>query len=200
MCCIRHYNIDTIVIGRNPYEFQIVLFLGSAFSQVENSKDTPTTSIFASHFKDDKSAKKFLRYSWKYLPAGTAFINVDYYPSSLGGGSSNIYCVIRVNRTVEFLLYCIISKSSSYKAIKIMCAGNLASSCGSTLSKRLRYLGINVTQSNFKQPAYLSRITCNQDLIDKEENYKFCSEGVLDKFKRLIDLSKGLNTYSLRIY
>ncbi len=100
MCCISHYNIDTIVIGWNPYESQIVPFLGSAFSQVENFEDTPTTSVFASHFKDDKSAKKFLRYSWKYLPVGIAFINADYYPSSLGGGSSSIYCIIRVNRTV----------------------------------------------------------------------------------------------------
>jgi hypothetical protein len=130
------------------------------------------------------------------LPIRIAFVNADYYPSSLGGESSNIDCVIRVNRTVEFLFHCIVSKNSSYKAIKSMCAGNLASSCGSTLSRRLRYLGIKVTQSNFKQPAYSSGITCNQDLIGKKENYKFCSEGVLDKFKRLIDLSKGLSTYS----
>jgi hypothetical protein len=63
MCCIRHYNIDTIIIGQNPYESYIVPFLDSAFSQVENCKDTPTTSIFASHFEDSKSAMMFLRSS-----------------------------------------------------------------------------------------------------------------------------------------
>ncbi len=103
MCCIRQYNIETIVIGQNPYESQIVPFLGSAFSQVENSKDTPTTSIFASHFKDDKSAKKFLRYSWKYLPVGIAFVNADYYPSSLGGGSSSIYSYL-IHRSYKTIL------------------------------------------------------------------------------------------------
>jgi hypothetical protein len=55
---------------------------------------------------------------------------------------------------------------------------------------------MKVTQSNFKQPAFFSRITCNQDLIGKEEKYEFCSEGILDKFEKLIDLAKGLYIYS----
>ena len=189
MCCIRHYPIHTIIIGQNPYESGIVPYLGSAFSQTEESGDTPSVKIFSEHFHNKKEATDFMRRSWSMLRAGIAFVNADYYPSSLGGGNSDVDCALRINRTVEFLFYSVISRSNHQQSIKVMCAGNMAASCGSTLSRRFRYVGIKVTQSIFKQPVFLNRITHNRNLIGKQENYKFCSDGILDKLKSLIACS-----------
>ena len=120
------------------------------------------------------------------LSTGIAFVNADYYPISLGGGNSGVDCTLPINRVVEFLFYSIVCRSKYETSIKVMCAGNIAASCGSTLSRRFWSLRIKVTHLVFKQPVFLSRIIYNRHLIGKGENYKFCLDGMLDKLKSLI--------------
>ena len=75
-----YYPINTIVIGQCPYENNLIPELGSAFSQLEGTRDTPTTTIFSKHFEDEVVLKDFIRSTWKLLPRGYLFINTDYAP------------------------------------------------------------------------------------------------------------------------
>ena len=159
----------TIVIGQCPYPSSILPALGAAFSQVSSSQDTPTVDVFSRHFDNSKEAKEFIRSTWKMLSSGIAFVNADYYPSSTGGGSGNVGLVLRVNNMVEFLLYVVVSRVRPVLKIKLMCSGNVAMSCGSTLSRRLRSIGIRVDQMNFRQPAFLDKISYNRHLIGKDD-------------------------------
>jgi hypothetical protein len=186
MNCILDYNINTIVIGQNPYPSELVPFFGAAFSQADGTKDTPTTRIFSLHFTDQPTATKFIRSTWSLLPSGRAFVNADYFPTSEGGGSSDIECMLRIARMVEFLFYAIVSRTNICRRLTLMCSGNLAGYCGSLLSRRLRSLGVSVEQLNFKQPAFLSRIKFNEHLIGNDERYVFCQGRALECFKSMM--------------
>jgi hypothetical protein len=149
MNCMPCYNISTIVIGQNSYPSSVVHTLGSAFSQKDGTESTPTTKIFSSHFDDFELAETFLRSTWALLPIGKAFDNADYFPANMGGGSSDIECILRISRMVEFLFYAIVSRPDLCRRLVLMCSGNLASYCGSQLARRLRSLGVSVEQINF---------------------------------------------------
>jgi hypothetical protein len=155
MICAMHYRINTIVIGQNPYSSDLVPHLGAALSQTVESDDTPTTRIFSRHFEDRDAARKFIRSTWTLLLCGRIFVNADYYPSHLGGGNSDIDCIIRVGRMVEFQFYLILQGELIPRRLLVMCSGNLAAHCGSQLSRRLRSICVSVEQMNFRQPAYL---------------------------------------------
>ena len=44
------YDIRYVIVGQNPYPTDIVPHFGSAYSQCDNSVDTPTTRIICEHF------------------------------------------------------------------------------------------------------------------------------------------------------
>jgi hypothetical protein len=193
LMCAKQYKIDTIVIGQSPYDSNIVPILGAAFSQKEGTRDTPTTDVFSRHFKDTERAKDFIRSTWKLLPMGKLFVNADYLPSSMGGGNSDIECVKRVNRTVELLLLIILSQDKHVDKVKIVCVGNLALSCGTLLSRRLRALAFSVEQISCRQPSALARIEFNNHLIGKDDKYLFCGPKVLCIFQKMIDEYKFMH-------
>jgi hypothetical protein len=186
MNCIPCYNISTIVIGQIPYPSDIVYTLGSAFLQKDGTESTATTKIFSSHFSNFESAETFIRSTWALLPKGSAFINADYFPSNMGGGSSDVECILRISQTVEFLFYTVVSRPKLCTRLVLICSGSLVIYCGSQLARRLRYLGVSIKQTNFRQPAYLSRIEFNVHLIGKDERYMFCNRRALDSFKAMI--------------
>lgn len=107
MSCLPFYDLNTIVVGQNPYPSGMTPYLGAAFAQTMESVTTASVNVFARHFEREHEAIHCLRHSWYLLTRGKAFVNADYFPSMLGGGSSDIDCIIRVDRTVEFLFYSI---------------------------------------------------------------------------------------------
>jgi hypothetical protein len=127
-----------------------------------------------------------MRSTWKLLSLGYLFINADYMPVHLEGGSSDIGCVTRVNRTAEFLFYCVMNNKIFPRKIVILCVGNLSVSCASLLSKRLRSVGTSVEQLRCSQPAALARITFNKHLIGTDPKYSFCSGKAMDLFSSMI--------------
>jgi hypothetical protein len=188
MICALHYPIHTVVIGQCLYDTYLLPHLAAAFSQAEDTKDTPTAKIFGLHFEElGEDAINFIRSTWKLLPKGYMFINADYMPSSLGGGDRGIACVLRVNRMAEFIFYCVVNLRRSPEKFTILCMGGLALTCASALSRRLSTLGVNVNQLNCKQPAALDRITKYRDSIGKKENYNFCQGRVLELFRIMIN-------------
>jgi hypothetical protein len=191
LMCAKEYKIDTIVIGQSPYNSNIVSTLGAAFSQKEATPDTPTTDVFSRHFEDIEAAKDFIRSTWKLLPMGKLFVNADYLPSNMGGGNSDIECVKRVNRTVELLLSIVLSQDKPANRVKIVCVGNIAMSCGSLLSRRLRALGFSVDQTTCRQPLALARVEFNNHLIGKDDKYLFCGPKVLAIFQNMINEHKS---------
>ena len=102
MCCFS-YIPHTIVIGQTPYPDSLVPELGSAFSQVGRSLNTPTVNVFGLHFDEPIRAMSMTRNSWALLPRGYVFVNAEYLPSALGDGNAGIECIRRVNRTIELL-------------------------------------------------------------------------------------------------
>jgi hypothetical protein len=52
MIACFNYRIDTVVIGSHPYPDGIVPFLGSSYSQRNDTLNTPTTDIIGQHFQD----------------------------------------------------------------------------------------------------------------------------------------------------
>jgi hypothetical protein len=105
----------------------------------------------------------------------------------MGGASSDIECVRRVNRTVELLLYIVLSRNRRAQKMKILCVGNIAMSCGSLLSRRLTALGFCVDQATCKQPAALARVEFNSHLNGTDPKYVFCGPKVLGWFRRMIE-------------
>ena len=51
-----------------------------------------------------------------------------------------------------------------------MCSVNLAAHCGSQLSRRLRSTDVSTEQMNFRQPAYLQRITLGNHICKERLN------------------------------
>lgn len=187
MTCALHYPIHTVVIGQCPYEDHLLPHLGAAFSQAEYTRDTPTTSMFNLHFTElGDSPRDFIRSTWKLLLQGYMFVNADYVPSSLGGGDRGISCVLRVNRTAEFIFYCVVNLRRFPEKLTILCVGSLALTCASDLSRRLRSLGVNVNQLGCKQPSALNRTTKYRDHIGRKENYMFCGGKTLELFTLMI--------------
>lgn len=186
--CIQLYDIKTIVIGQNSYEPHMMPMMASAFSQSSDTPDTPSTRLFSTHFDNSEISKSFIRSTWTLLPRGIAFVNADYLPSSLGGGSRDPDCILRVYQMVEFLFYCLVSRDVKCSKLTIMCAGNLANFCGNALARRLRALGMPVEQKNFKQPASLAKISFNKTLIGKDPRYLFCEGSTLSVFHKMIDI------------
>ena len=56
MLSSRAYNITHIVVGQTPYHSSIVPFMGASFSQLDGSRNTPTTKIFSLHFNDKQAS------------------------------------------------------------------------------------------------------------------------------------------------
>ena len=54
-----------MVIGSHPYPDHIVPFLGSSYSQEDDTVDTPTTRIIAQHFDDDEELQSHANYGSK---------------------------------------------------------------------------------------------------------------------------------------
>jgi hypothetical protein len=180
------YKLGVIVVGQNPYPGQLIPVLGACFSQRDNTDSTPTTRLFSRHFEDTIAAEKLVRHTWALLSRGKAFINADYLPAEMGGGSSDVDCLLRISRTVEFLFYCIVSRPLSPRKLKVMCAGNLANYCGSLLARRLRAVGVPVEQMNFRQPAFLDRVEFNRHLIGVDNRYTFCEGNSLIAFQTMV--------------
>lgn len=147
--------------------------MGAAFSQCRSTPDTPTTSVFSTHFEDSDMAKVFIRSSWKLLPEGKLFVNADCLPSYMGGGDCGIESVIRMNRTVEFILSIVLINPPRSQKVKVLSIGNFAMTCGSALSRRLRAVGFTVEQITCKQPSALSRVDYNKHLIGIDTRYQF---------------------------
>ena len=89
MCCLS-YRPHTIVIGQIPYPDSLIPELGSVFSQVGRSANTPTATVFGLNFDQSTRAMSMMRNSWALLPRGYVFVNADYLPSRLGGGNAGI--------------------------------------------------------------------------------------------------------------
>ena len=70
MACFN-YRAHIVVIGSHPYPDHIVTFLGSSYSQQDDTVDTPTTRIIAQHFDDDEELESVMgrsvRESWKTI-------------------------------------------------------------------------------------------------------------------------------------
>ncbi len=92
VCILRYmilafsYNIRYVVLGQNPYPNHLVPYLGSAYSQVESSVNTPTTDIICKHFNelngnDGVNVRNMIRNNWKLLAHGYLFVNSDYTKS-----------------------------------------------------------------------------------------------------------------------
>lgn len=114
-----------IITGQNPHEPDMVPHLGSAFSQTNHSTATPSANVFSKYFEDRKAAMNFMRRIWTMLSVGVAFANADYHSASLGGGNSDVDCILRVNRVVKFLFYSVVSRPKQEPSIKVMCAGDM---------------------------------------------------------------------------
>jgi hypothetical protein len=76
------HQIRHIFIGQDPYPDHIVPDIGSAYSQREGTKDTPTTRIMQRHFRAstgmDRVVTDMIRSNWLLLASGYLFFNCNY--------------------------------------------------------------------------------------------------------------------------
>ena len=56
MRCYSEFELKRIVKGQSPYYETLVPLLGAAYSQTDNSVDTPTIRIIARRFQDPQLA------------------------------------------------------------------------------------------------------------------------------------------------
>lgn len=182
-----NYVPHTIVIGQTPYPEYLIPELGSAFSQVSKSTDTPTARIFSLHFDNPVAAASMMRNNWALLPRGYVFLNADYLPSSLGGGDAGIECVRRISRTIELLFLLVITRVQAKHKVTLLSVGSLAGYCGSSLSRRLRSVGVSIEHLGCRQPVMLARLQYNTHLIGKDPRYMFAKPRVLTCFNEMIN-------------
>ncbi len=110
----------------SPFDFSFCFTLDTsqqALSFLGQSKDIFSTYVFVCHFDNHKTAA----YTWQLIPGGYLFINAVYAPRAAGEGDHGVDCVIRVNRTIEFIFCQVWSKFTMSKNVTIVSVGNLAS-------------------------------------------------------------------------
>ena len=64
--------------------------------------------------------------------------------------------------------------------------GSLAAHCGSSLSRRLRSVGVSVEHLTCRQPATLARLEYNTHLVGRDPRYMFAKPKVLLSFTQMI--------------
>jgi hypothetical protein len=195
MVITLYYHIHTIIICQSAYPPYMLPKMASAFSQINGTSDTPSTSVFGAHFDNKERAIKMIRNTWSLLKHGYMFVNADYMPRDSSSESHTIDSVIRINLVVEFLCYNILSKPIVPKKITILCLGMSATYCGSSVSRRLRCKNIDVKQHSCKQPSYLAKSQYNRHLIviGKDSRYMFCKSTVLRKFTDMVCIDTCLD-------
>ena len=191
MRCASRYNISKIVIGQSYYPNNMVAHLGAAFSQLDGTKPAPTARIIASHVDPNKGSTNYndaiecITSSWKFLPLGYLFVNADYLPSSMGGGCGDATCLERVHQFIELILM-VVTKRRKQGTIVVFSMGNPAKHVGDVLTDRLRASGYKIRGMNCVQPATLSRITCNKEMIGTHSMYNFGDRSVVSFFECMV--------------
>ena len=184
---MQNFSTNTIVIGQSPYPSKLIPYFGSAFSQEKNTRDTPTTQIFGRHFEDRDLAIDMIRNNWLMLEEGYILVNADYYSQSLGGGNGNVEYVERLQMMCQYLASIIMCKSGN-STVTILAMGSQASHLSSMIAPRLKANNVTVSGLECNQPASLSRISCNRELIGTDDRYSFCQDSALVYLRGIIEL------------
>ena len=142
MTLALHYDIRFVIIGQNPYPDYLVPYLGSAYSQTQDTRDTPTTTIVTEHFNRDEdndgaNVRSMLGENWRLLERGYLFVNSDYSnnPRECPVEQLEVY-----DRMVEYI--CVVCTSNKAPgctgSIRIIAFGTAAHHIAVLTSSRLR--------------------------------------------------------------
>jgi len=176
MVACFNYRVNTVVIGSHPYPDNVVPFLGASYAQQHGTPDTPTTRIIGQHFQDDPELRSLVvrcvRESWKTIKGGCIWLNASYYAVS-NKKSTPVMNLKRLQYTVEFICTLLTTQATSYrdKVFTLLAVGKEALYVASSVKQRLLHHNITCTVIQSGQPAQLSRITYNRDLVGAHSNY-----------------------------
>ena len=181
------YNIRYVVIGQNPYPSTIVPWLGSAYSQLSGTKDTPTTQIICEHFNESADAgglyvRNMIRNNWKLLENGYLFVNSDY---AKGRDRSDVEKLEIYDMMVEYIFsVCTGHKVSGCDdSVTIIGLGTAAHHIAVIVAARLRASGIKSKTTLDGQPARLSRLTYGRYKVGTQKAYCCLSATTLRVFR-----------------
>jgi hypothetical protein len=172
------YDIRYVIVGQNPYPSDIVPHFGSAYSQCDNSVDTPTTRIICEHFDgsdvNDVYIRDMIRNNWMLLESGYLFVNSDFARDIT---RSPIESLRVYDQMVEYLYHvCVSQKPCGFdSSIHIIGLGTAAHHIAVTLASRLRACGYKAISTLDGQPARLTRLTCGAHRIGKSDAYSCLS-------------------------
>jgi len=190
MIACFNYKIRDIVIGSHPYPDHIVPHYGSAYSQQYNTNDTPTTEIIGQHFSDSPELRSdilsCIRGSWKTIACGCIWLNASY-ANSLTDTHSAVMANKRLRYMIEFICVLLQEQTESYKTMSFtfLTMGQQGLFVASSVSQRLRCHNIRCTIVQSGQPAQLSRITYNEDLIGVHSNYTCITQSAKTQLMRI---------------
>ena len=176
MIACFNYSTPKIVIGSHPYSDSVVPHLGSSYSQRDGTADTPTTRIVADHFMAEPdyytAVRGCIRESWKTLVCGCAWFNATYSTIRDDPGA-DVNLTARYYYTVEFISVLILHQSKMYnnKHFSILAIGREAQFVASAIRDRVILLDIVCKVTQCRQPAQLSRITYNTNLVGRHPDY-----------------------------
>lgn len=169
MIAAYNYSIENIVVGEMPYPDWLVPYLGSSYSQVDDSEDTPSAMIIAAHFRNSYNCTYAIRESWKLLPAGYLLINA-YYSCTQG---NDVLSLERLSRTIEYI--CTLCKymmgDRGVKNMTLMSMGTTAKYVVSDVSRRLGSLRLSHDCIHAIQPVAYYRYMHLHDKIGIHEDY-----------------------------
>jgi len=178
------YEVNKVVIGQNPYPDSIVPYLGSAYSQTLSSKNTPTTTAVALHFRMHRQGMiedvaDMIRNNWVLLPHGYLFINVKYNNNS--DATNPVDLMQMYDRTSEYVVSVVLNSQMNYgtRSVQILALGVPAQHCANHIAGRLTGNDMDIRIMNERQPSMLSRLTYDKDLIGINPNYSCLSASAM---------------------
>ena len=164
------YPIHTIIVGECPYPGHIIPYMGSAYSQVDDSEDTPSTQVICKHFDEYSGMREMIRSSWKLLPLGYMFINAYYSSKPM----NDVLLIERLEYVIEYLCDICTRRVSLDRSIRftLVSMGTTAKYSVSKVSSRMRAQQILHSKVHIMQPAALYKYIHLTDKIGIHEDYR----------------------------
>ena len=164
------YPIHTIVVGECPYPGHIIPHMGSAYSQADDSEDTPSTQVICKHFEEHSGMREMIRNSWRLLPLGYMFVNAYYSPKPV----NDVLLIERLQYVIEYLCDICTRRVSldGSASFVLVSMGSAAKYSVSEVSSRIRAQQVQHRKIHIMQPAALYKYIHLTDKIGVHEDYR----------------------------
>ena len=196
MLAAHNYKITHVVLGAYPYSDNMVPRYGSAYAQCLATPDSPTIDIIRRHFyqdtDDSSTVVDCFRNSWRTLLCGYLWMNVMC--SRPSESINDVSRLLEIERMQEFMCTLLLRQRDHLgtNSVTILALGREAQYVAYNMSRRLKSQNISCSITNCAQPALLSRVTYNRNVVGVDPNYRCFTPGAIKFITQAASLYKSV--------